>query len=114
MRVTMNGKPCELLDWPSTVVSRFATLCCDLLEEDKIAGRLPRRIRSVNYFTARPFVDEYNRGSGKAGFTFVIGRDVFFKEWKPATDEPQGIKLTVSGSSEMESSHSKRQSPTGS
>ncbi len=31
----------------------------------------------ANYYTPRPYVDQYNRGSKTEGFTFVVGRKVY-------------------------------------
>lgn len=34
----------------------------------------------ANYFTPRPYVDEYNRGSKTRGFVYTIGREVYQME----------------------------------
>lgn len=55
-------------------------------------------ITRANYFTPRPYVDEYNQGSNKAGFTYVVhttgsaGVDSvwqcsWFEDWDPAKHE---------------------------
>ena len=33
-------------------------------------------LNQVNYFTPRPYVDQYNRGSREEGFTYTIHRNV--------------------------------------
>lgn len=45
---------------------------------------------SANFFTPRPYVDEYNRGSDKAGFTYVVhpGHRVCFVEFAAAVVIP--------------------------
>lgn len=43
----------------------------------------PLVVLTANYYTPRPYVDDYSRGSTKEGFTFVIGSRVYFHEWTP-------------------------------
>jgi len=43
------------------------------LKEAKITGKITRS----NYFTPRPYVDEYNRGSDQEGFCYVMSGDHF-------------------------------------
>lgn len=38
---------------------------------------------AANYFTPRPYVDEYNQGSKEAGFTVTFGRRVYQWHWIP-------------------------------
>lgn len=73
MRTTINGQPA---DWPESVREIWDAF--DLPEDEVIAA---------NWYTARPAVDEYNRGSKKEGFTYSRGdpdrpwdRRVFYVE----------------------------------
>ncbi len=34
-------------------------------------------VLSANYFTPRPYRNEYDRGSNEEGFTYTIGREVW-------------------------------------
>lgn len=40
-------------------------------------------VSSANYYTPRPYVDEYNRGNNKAGFTYILqpGNKVAYVQW---------------------------------
>lgn len=70
--LSINGKPAP---WPQEVCDLFAQKCPKLEKEEIVV--------SVNYFTPRPFVDEYNRGSDKEGFVYSLNdRRVCFIEWR--------------------------------
>lgn len=63
----INGKPAIWNDdvrklWALVVAARFEGETRDVI--------------NANYFTPRPYVDEYNRGSEKSGFTYTVGSAV--------------------------------------
>lgn len=66
MITQINGK-----DAPWTPVIQQKWDCCMQDVTD------PRLVWQANYFTPRPYVDEYNRGSNDEGFTYVRGREVY-------------------------------------
>jgi hypothetical protein len=73
MQKLINSKP--VADWPPEVQALWDTL--------GLTG-----VSRANWFTARPDVDEYNRGSTREGFVYTIrvpgrfGPDVRMVEWK--------------------------------
>lgn len=56
--------------------------------QDLFAEKLPRLeswevVTDANYFTPRPFVNEYDQGSRKEGFVYTLNhRRVCFVEWE--------------------------------
>jgi hypothetical protein len=70
MRTTINGAEA---DWNEAIWQLWHTHV-DLADpKHSDAGA---RITDANYFTPRPYVDEYNRGDTKEGFTVTVGRAV--------------------------------------
>jgi hypothetical protein len=57
------------------------------LWDKRVAPRFKEgeRCSTANYFTPRPYVDQYNRGSNRAGFTYVVqpGNHVCQETWIP-------------------------------
>jgi len=79
MRTSINGKRKE---WPQEVKDMWRqaqeTMDADVRE-------LP--ISAANYFTPRPYVDQYNRGDPRHGFTYTVQeRKVYQVTWR-VTDE---------------------------
>jgi hypothetical protein len=68
VKTSINGKPAE---WSPEVWALWAEM---------MVAKEPERVEKANYYTPRPYVDEYNRGSDKKGFVYVIGRMVAFVE----------------------------------
>jgi hypothetical protein len=65
VRTSIDGKPA---DWPAEVREEFDRL---------MAARPPANVTDANYFTPKPWVDEYNRGHKDRGFVYTIdGRHV--------------------------------------
>lgn len=54
--------------WPEDVQRRW---------EEKVVPRFRpgERCSRANYFTPRPYVDEWNRGSDKVGFVYIVLRE---------------------------------------
>lgn len=81
MVTSINGKPA---DWAEEIYKLWYTVA---------EGADPKmfsfdRVERANYYTPRPAVDEYNRGSEYEGFTYtIIGDDgyphVWQVQWKP-------------------------------
>jgi hypothetical protein len=72
MKTTINAQPA---DWPVNVWDLWQARVVPRLDPEKPAPH------TANYFTARPYVDQYNRGSDKAGFCYTVGREVYLTEW---------------------------------
>ena len=70
MRTTVNGG--EERRWPAWLWALWF---------EKSDRRPEGTVVSANYFEARPYRNEYDRGSDKFGFVYVIGRQVYFMEW---------------------------------
>lgn len=68
MRTTINDEPAE---WTPEIWAKWHTVADDA--DPKYTGE---RVTSANYYTPRPYVDEYNRGSREEGFTYIMGRRV--------------------------------------
>jgi len=70
MTTTINSQPA---DWPPEVWAKwhtFAEHADPKLTDDPVRG--------ANYFTPRPYVDEYNTGSRDEGFVYwTAGRHVY-------------------------------------
>lgn len=60
----INGQPAE---WTREIWQLWYTHALDI-DPKYQTGQVTR----ANYFTPRPAVDEYNRGSNKAGFTYTV------------------------------------------
>jgi hypothetical protein len=71
-RTTINGKDAV---WPENVVALWQSIMANVDDE--------RPVTNANFFTPRPYVDEYNRGSKEAGFVYIRARDVFIRKVNP-------------------------------
>lgn len=60
MNTQINGK---VAPWTPEIQAKW---------EASAKGRPEGRITQANYFTPRPYVDEYNAGSSVEGFTYTI------------------------------------------
>lgn len=71
MERLVNGKPGE---WPERV---------ERLWKEKVLFGDGETCERANWFTPRPFVDEYNQGSKTEGFVYTVnpGRRVAVREW---------------------------------
>lgn len=71
-QTSINGKPAA---WSPEILA---------LWQAKLAGKdWSRPVTHANYFTPRPAVDEYNRGSDREGFVYTLaGRDVCILQWR--------------------------------
>ena len=73
MKTTVNSQPAA---WSAEVVALF---------RERVESKLTdgETISSANYHTPRPYVDEYNRGSDKAGFVYIVqpGNHVCYVNW---------------------------------
>jgi hypothetical protein len=69
METSINGKAA---DWTPAIWKRWYTVAD---EADPKWIDVP--VFRANYFTPRPAVDEYNRGSREEGFVFIRGSTVF-------------------------------------
>jgi hypothetical protein len=73
-RTLVNGEPAPWTDgmrelWALVVAAHF--------------DGETRPVVSANYFTPRPYVDEYNRGDDRSGFIYVVGRSVCYHYFAP-------------------------------
>jgi hypothetical protein len=77
LTTTINGQPAE---WTAEIWQRWHTFADEADPKWRDVT-----VSTANYFTPRPYVDEYNRGSHKAGFVYVLqpGNRVCFTEWTP-------------------------------
>lgn len=66
-KTSINGKPAE---WNAEIRELWALVVAAHFDKET------RPTVSANYYTPRPYVDEYNRGSDRSGFVYVVGRDV--------------------------------------
>jgi hypothetical protein len=64
VRTAINGKDRA---WPEEIQQLWHTRV-----ENADPKWLNVKIEYANYFTPRPYVDEYNRGSRQAGFTYTV------------------------------------------
>lgn len=72
MQTTVNGKPGE---WDAATWKLWKTRVAP--------GFLPEESCSTaNYYTPRPYVDEYNRGSDKEGFVFIVHPGYHVCQWE--------------------------------
>lgn len=75
MKTMINGKPSE---WSAEIQAKW-----DAIE------RPEGMVNSVNYFAPRPYVDEYNRGDLKEGFTYTL--------WPADGGDPRVIVVCING-----------------
>lgn len=66
MKTSVNGQPAP---WTPEIAAKFDTA---LRSTDD-----SRPVVNANYFTPRPWSNEYDQGSDTEGFTYVRDRDVF-------------------------------------
>ena len=64
MRTMVNGKNA---DWTPEIFAKWHTFA-DRADPKFFAGE----VLDANYFTPRPYQDEYSRGSREEGFTFTV------------------------------------------
>mgnify|MGYP001597956752 CR=1 FL=1 len=68
MHTSINGQPAE---WTEAIWRLWYTFVDQGDPQLYDDPGLPSR---ANYFTARPYQDEWDQGDRKEGFTFVVGR----------------------------------------
>ena len=73
MRTTINANQA---DWTVQINEAWQERVTPLVADDE-------SISTANYFTPRPYRNEYDRGSNKAGFVYTVqpGFRVCIKEW---------------------------------
>ena len=73
MNTKINGKPDV---WTDDILRLWHTHVCPKFAPGETCSE-------ANYFTPRPYVDEWNRGSNKAGFVYTVqpGNRVGLVEW---------------------------------
>jgi hypothetical protein len=69
MITKINGQPA---DW-SEEIWRWWYTVADTADPKLTTSE----VYDANYFTPRPYVDEYNRGSRECGFVYTVGRSVY-------------------------------------
>lgn len=77
-------------DFKTTINAMYAewSESIQALWDAYVAPKIEHEVVLANWFTARPYVDEYNRGSTVEGFTYIDGRKVCEVTWdvgKPIT-----------------------------
>ena len=65
MVITKNAKASTLQEWPGRVLEAVCKLQA-VVAEDGVGP-----LKSVNYFTPRPYVDVWNRGSRDTGLVYT-------------------------------------------
>lgn len=69
----VNGLPAN---WTPEIEAEFTARVGPLMSADEVVTR-------ANYFTPRPYVDEYNRGDDRHGFTYTLNnRHVCQLHWR--------------------------------
>lgn len=66
---TINGVKAK---WSKEIDDKWAEVVKIHFKDEK------RPCSDANYFTPRPYVDQYNRGSDSEGFVYVVGIDVCY------------------------------------
>ena len=61
-RTMVNGKDAP---WTPAIYAEFEARVGPLMEDGE-------RMLNANYYTPRPYVDQYNRGSDRYGFTYTL------------------------------------------
>lgn len=69
MKTMVNGKDAE---WTPEIWAKWHTFADDADPKYKDAP-----VSMSNYFTPRPYQDEYSRGSREEGFTYTRKREVY-------------------------------------
>ena len=76
MITSINGKPA---DWTPEIWQLWHTLA----EKADPKAFDFAKVERANYYTPRPYVDQYNRGSEYEGFTYVVvGTDGYKHVWQ--------------------------------
>jgi len=66
----------EVADWPEEVWTEWAIRVAPRFKAGETCS-------SANYAPPRPWVDEYNQGTERHRFVYLVGqRDVCFVDWK--------------------------------
>jgi hypothetical protein len=73
MHTTINGKPDA---WGDGIRAKWAELWRDYTETPAGKGALLTDVTHANYYTPRPYQDQYSTGSREEGFVWVIHRRV--------------------------------------
>jgi len=83
MITKINGK---LADWTDEIRSEWANRVGVKLEKDEW-------VSDANFFDPKPYKDQYNRGSDRAGFTYVLqpGNHVCYSHWTPIKGTDYGV-----------------------
>ena len=73
MKTLVNG---HQIDWSATIWELWESKVVPLFEAEETCSY-------ANYFTAREYRHEYDRGSNKSGFTYTVqpGNHVCFVDW---------------------------------
>lgn len=66
MTTLVNGQPAE---WTLEIRAKWDAVMLGVEDPTPVSG--------ANYFTPRPYVDQYNRGSRTTGFTYWRHRTVY-------------------------------------
>lgn len=74
----MQPKNIQGVPWDARIQSLWDEKIVPLFAEGETCSH-------ANYFAPRPYVDEYNRGSNREGFTYTVqpGNHVCQKTWIP-------------------------------
>jgi len=68
METSINGKPAM---WTAGIWALW-----HMVADDADPKLTDDQVLRANYFTPRPYVDEYNTGSREEGFVYAVGRRV--------------------------------------
>jgi len=76
MKTTINGRLDEVGTWTPEITDEWSKRVSPLLKGNEWCSH-------ANYYTPRPYVDEYNTGSDHYGFLYVMqpGNRVCFVSW---------------------------------
>ena len=78
MHESIRGEPSA---WTPEIKAMWDERVVPSLEEGQVVNR-------ANYFTPRPWRNEYDRGSAEEGFVYTIGRSVYRTDWIPPARFP--------------------------
>ncbi len=65
MITSINGQPAE---WAAEIQAKWDAFVASCAKSFVVSR--------CNYFTPRPYVDQYNRGDSKEGFVYIVDRQV--------------------------------------
>jgi len=74
--------------WPQEILDKWAPVAQEILDRDPKAV-----VTHANYFTPRPYQDEYCRGSRNEGFTYTIANRHVWQVILGRQQVPQGQGL---------------------